>query len=218
MKNLTLLCGPMFAGKTTALLERYTEAPDDAVLFRPAFDTRYSHTDICTHDGRRFQANTLSSPQDLETLSPRPPAVFIDEVQFLEPPNFNGDLCAAITPLLNAGVEVTCAGLDLNWRGATFHATTALSRMAGHIVSLTARCAVCGRDARYTFKRSGSDKDVELGAGDTYEPRCTRHFYTFDDLAPPRTRARAHNDNRREALRPDMHGLPLFQRRPEDGI
>ena len=36
-------------------------------------------------------------------------------------------------------------------------------------------CTICGADAFYTYKKGGSDDDVEIGGKELYEPRCAIH-------------------------------------------
>jgi thymidine kinase len=55
--------------------------------------------------------------------------------------------------------------------------TAALAAMADEIVKLRAHCAVCGRPATKTLKRSAGGESVDLGGSDKYEPRCNDHWY-----------------------------------------
>ena len=61
-------------------------------------------------------------------------------------------------------------------KGEPFDIVSKLKSIADRTVPLQARCAVCGEPAIYTHKRGGSDADIELGAGEIYEPRCAKHF------------------------------------------
>ncbi len=97
--------------------------------------------------------------------------MFVDEVQFLEAPHFDGDFHAVVHALLLTGIPVTCAGLDCDWRGLPFDVTARLLAMADHVTKLTARCAVTGLPAPKTYKKRADDARVALGAADTYEAR-----------------------------------------------
>ena len=171
--RLVLVLGPMYAGKTTELLgrlrgERRARACE---AVKPAFDVRYGADRIASHDGDAEAARPIRRWGDVD---PAARAVFIDEVQFLEPPHFDGDAAAGVGSLLSRGVDVTACGLDTDWRRVPFRVAAALEAMADSVVRRTARCAVCGGAAAWTFKKSGAGPSVELGAGETYEARCGR--------------------------------------------
>jgi thymidine kinase len=176
--SLTVFSGPMFAGKTTALISavnaRAAESP--VVIIKPAMDNRYAETAIVTHDGVSHMAVPVASAADVfaavaAAAGDAPAQVFADEVQFMEPPHFHGDFHVVVHTLLMAGHRVTCGGLDCDWRGLPFDVTARLLAMADDVTKLTARCAVTGLPAQKTYKKIADGARVVLGAGDTYEPR-----------------------------------------------
>ena len=60
--SLTVICGPMFAGKTTALrreVERARAAGLRVAVVKPARDTRYAADAIVTHAGERTAARAV---------------------------------------------------------------------------------------------------------------------------------------------------------------
>ncbi|MFM1805281.1 MAG: hypothetical protein RL136_2160, partial [Planctomycetota bacterium] len=65
---LTVICGPMFAGKTTELQRRIACARDDGsrvLAVKPARDTRYAEHEIVTHGGIRVPARAVDSLDEL---------------------------------------------------------------------------------------------------------------------------------------------------------
>ena len=180
--TLTVVAGPMFAGKTSALIARIVEALDrhqqPVVIVKPAMDNRYAEAAIVTHDGVAHPALPIASEHDLFAAVAEaaarvqgPVHVFADEVQFLEAPHFHGSFHEAVHALLVAGNDVTCGGLDCDWRGMPFDVSARLLAMADHVEKLTARCAVTGLPAQKTYKKSPDATRIAVGAGDTYEPR-----------------------------------------------
>ena len=180
--TLTLLAGPMFAGKTSALIAQVNAASHahDApiVIIKPAMDNRYADNAIVTHDGVSHLAVPVACTEDVFAAVAEAQGrtglcvhLFADEVQFLERPHFHGDFHMVIHTLLQAGHNVTCGGLDCDWRGLPFDVTARLLAMADHVTKLTARCAVTGLPAQKTYKRVADGARVALGAADTYEPR-----------------------------------------------
>ena len=67
--TLTVVAGPMFAGKTSALIARIVEALDrhqqPVVIVKPAMDNRYAEAAIVTHDGVAHPALPIASEHDL---------------------------------------------------------------------------------------------------------------------------------------------------------
>ena len=171
---LTVICGPMFAGKSTKLIELAGELDSNScLLIKPAFDTRYHETKIMTHDGKSIDAisvNTIEEPAgDIEN-------VFLDEVQFMTAPYFADDVVAKTKHLLGRGIHVTVAGLDLDAYGEPFGITATLLAMAQNVIKLKARCIICNSSAHMTFKKISNDNKFELGETDIYEPRCGQHW------------------------------------------
>jgi thymidine kinase len=180
--SLSVLSGPMFAGKITSLIATVNAAVDvegaSVVIVKPAMDNRYADNAIVTHDGVAHLAVPVTGPDDVFGAvaaaagdGRRPLHVFADEVQFMERPHFDGDFHLVVHTLLMAGHRVTGGGLDCDWRGMPFDVTSRLLAMADHVTKLTARCAVSGQPAQKTYKKVADGTRVALGAADTYEPR-----------------------------------------------
>lgn len=172
--NLKAIVGPMFAGKSTALIGAKLREARPSLLLKPAFDTRYGATRVVSHDGLSSDAIAISEwpaiPDDVRV-------VLIDEVQFLAEPNFRGDVVAEVKGLLSRGVDVVVSGLDSDWRGDAFDVTARLMAMADEIDKRAAVCPVCGGRATKNFKKVRNDKVVELGESDLYEARCPAHWH-----------------------------------------
>lgn len=178
--NLTVICGPMYAGKTTELLRNILWSRNgqgkEVLVIKPAFDNRYSCTDIVTHDGLSTDAHAVTSSLDWFDLIDTAEIVFLDEVQFFMAPYYQGDIVEAVSELLSAGKTVYVNGLDLDAKGKPFAVTATMLAMADDIVKLKSSCSVCGQNATKTFKTVADDKTVELGSTGLYEPRCNRHW------------------------------------------
>lgn len=183
ISTLTVIAGPMFAGKTSALIRHIRAALDEGeravVIVKPAMDTRYADAAIVTHDGVAHPALPVANEHDLfaavaeaAARSGGPVRIFVDEMQFLEAPHFEGSFHECIHALLVAGHEVTAGGLDCDWRGMPFDVSARLMAMADHVHKLTARCNVTGLPAQKTYKKMADSARVALGAADTYEARA----------------------------------------------
>lgn len=178
--TLTVVCGPMYAGKTTEMLKRVLWAKNgqnrSVMVLKPAFDNRYAQTEIVSHDGLRTTAESVTELPIVTWYTSGPGLIVIDEVQFFTEPYVEGDVVEWVQRLLNAGHDVVAAGLDMDWRGTPFETTAKLLAMADTVIKTQANCTVCGRPAHKTFKKSGEGESVELGATDKYEARCNDHW------------------------------------------
>lgn len=175
--HLEVVCGPMFAGKTTELLKRVLWARNGlnqkVKVFKPAFDNRYSETEIVSHDGLRTVADSIATWVDLEGDWD---LVVFDEVQFFTDPHFDRDIVEIVARLLINGTNVLATGLDMDWKGNPFYTTAMLLAMADKVKKLKANCTVSGRPAGKTFKKTRSGDSIELGASDLYEARSNEHW------------------------------------------
>lgn len=176
--TLEVICGPMYAGKTTETLKRVLWARNGQSrhvhVFKPSFDNRYSETEIVSHDGLRTPATSVIALPQVQY--PVGTLVVLDEVQFFCEPYVQGDTVEWVREQLAVGVDVFVTGLDMDWQGKPFEITAQLMAMADKVTKITAHCTVCGRAASKTYKKTGSGDSVELGALDLYEARCPTHW------------------------------------------
>jgi thymidine kinase len=181
--SLSVICGPMFSGKSRELIRvvHIAEiAGQRTAMFKPRIDTRYSHTDIASHDGIRKQAQSVDTAREILSVLARhkalPEVVAIDEGQF-----FDRGITAVCLWLVDRGRRVVVAGLDRNFRGEPFGSMPELLACADEVVKLRAVCMRCkdprvtavlpqrlidGRPAPY------DSPEVMVGGADFYEARC----------------------------------------------
>ena len=175
--RLTIILGPMFAGKSTELICRglaAREMGEKILVLKPEIDDRYHKERVVSHSGEWLPAIPISIwpeiPKEIST-------VLLDEVQFFDKPWFRGNLSAMVTELLNNGVHVIASGLHADWRGKEFSVVRSLRTLANEIVFLTAICSVCGKPAHHTAKIGGTVEQVQIGGANLYEPRCAEHWH-----------------------------------------
>jgi len=172
--RIELICGPMFAGKTTALLQRLADARSAGrvvVAIQPAGDTRSGAGRLRTHGGDVVEAIAIAAAPELATAAARAAVVGIDEAHF-----FAADLAEACRARAACGVRVIVAGVDLDHRGRMFPAIAAIAECADDVTKLTAPCARCGAPAAYTQRLVASDAPIVVGGAEAYEPRCAACF------------------------------------------
>lgn len=179
---LTVITGPMFAGKTTYLINLLianTKVGRTVMAFKPAKDTRYAEQFIQSHNAAKFQSTAIQSPLEVfqqmaafEQVAGKsfyPSILGFDEAQFFEPMHMQ----KTVEDLLVGGFSVLVAGLAQNSFGEPFGAMGSLMAMADEVVHLPAVCALCKKSkATRTYRWNSSKDRVLVGGADDYEPRC----------------------------------------------
>lgn len=169
--SIEVITGPMFSGKTEELIRRVSRAEIAQIpymLFKPMFDTRYSETEIVSHDNKRIGAKPVMDAREILGLSVDASIVGIDEAQF-----FNKDLVTTCVNLANGGVRVIVAGLDMDYLGKPFQPLPDLLGVADKVTKLKAICMECKADAGFTHRINVTEeKRLMLGEKDAYEPLC----------------------------------------------
>jgi thymidine kinase len=190
---ITVYTGPMFSGKTQALMARLQSkqrAHKNVLVVKPALDDRYDSVDeivVKQKTAQRFEkhasmaAYPIKSVAELGALIRQidPDIIGIDEAQFFDEA-FSDALDTIAhktggrvggTPIAR-NLEVYIAGLDLDAWAKPFGPMPHLLAIADRVEKFMANCFQCGQDARFTQKIGGSAGLIEVGADDLYEARC----------------------------------------------
>ncbi len=170
--SLEVICGPMFAGKTTALLARIAAARAGgrrAIVVKPARDTRYDPRALATHDGRREPALSVRALD--EVRAGVGDAVFVDEVHF-----FGSDAVPPIEALLAAGADVTVAGCDIDHFGGAFAPFDALIPRAAVLSRIAGACARCGAPSTHSERLIPTRERVVVGGIGDFVATCAACF------------------------------------------
>ncbi len=83
-KDIEVITGCMFAGKTTELLKRLKKTNKKYLLIKPKTDTRNSGDRLISHDGIEAQALTVHKLSDIFDKLDNIQLVAIDEAQFFD--------------------------------------------------------------------------------------------------------------------------------------
>lgn len=159
--GLEVFIGPMFAGKTSALLQRveaYEMAGMHVAVIKSDKDNRYSEREIATHDGVKRSCFTACSLNDFrngieDTAYEDIDVLAIDEAQFFS------DLAQFCTYAVDLdGKIVIVAGLDGDYRRKRFGQILDLIPLADTVVKLTAVCRFCEEERLAV--RGGFDNSV----------------------------------------------------------
>ena len=173
--KLIVHTGSMFSGKTTSLrreLFRLRIAKYKVVAFKPDIDNRYDDKKIITHDHKEIDAYKINDLKELLEYKNNHEidAIGIDEIQFFK--NDPAEVIEIFDELIKSNITVVVSGLDMDYKARPFEIIKELMPMADVLEKHHAICANCGEDAWVSFRKTGEEDRIEIGADEIYEPLC----------------------------------------------
>jgi thymidine kinase len=179
--NLTVICGPMFSGKTEELLRRIRRAQygmKKIQICKHATDDRYEKKYVISHLGDKIEASLLTKPEDLlNIIKIDTDIIAIDEIQF-----FGLEIISTIIELRDKGFDIIISGLDLDFRGIPFGPMPYLLALADEVIKLKAVCFKTGKEAQYSQRlingnpAKHTDPIILVAAIDFYQARSREAF------------------------------------------
>lgn len=180
--RLEVIAGPMYAGKTSELIERVRRskiADKKVKVFKPVIDDRYGECVVGSHNGEEIKAVRVEDSKEIiDKTGSNIEVVAVDEAQF-----FGEGIVSNAQALAQGGRRVIISGTDQTFRGTPFRPVSDLMAVAESVDKLTAVCRVCGDTASMNQRldQEGEpahveEKTVKVGGEGTYEARC-RHCH-----------------------------------------
>ena len=172
--SIEVIAGSMFSGKTEELIRRLKRAQfakQKVEIFKPDIDTRYSETELVSHDENVIRSTPVENSANILLYSGDADVIGIDEAQF-----FDKGLVEVAMKLADLGVRVIIAGLDMDFKGVPFGPIPGLMAVADEVTKVHAICVKCGNIAQFSHRLSDKEQVVLLGEKDIYEPLCRRCF------------------------------------------
>ncbi|SRR5690554_1995276 len=176
------ITGSMFSGKTEELLRRLKRAKfakQKVEIFKPVIDTRFSSTEVVSHDENAIRSTPVDNSSNILLLAGDVDVIGIDEAQF-----FDSGLTEVVQKLANMGVRVLIAGLDMDFKGIPFGPMPGILAIADYVTKVHAICVRCGSIAQFSHRFSEKEQVVLLGEKEVYEPLC-RRCYLLATLTQP---------------------------------
>jgi thymidine kinase len=182
---LTVFTGPMYAGKSSALISRavaHAIAGQYVVAFKPDSDDRYDKINIVSHSNYSFPALPINKDfatlilrhvQEYEDTGNHVDVVCIDEAQF-----FDGVYEVVRELVYFKKKTVLVSGLAQDYKGDPFGDMPNILAIADDIVHLKSVCNKSNRVgvATRTFKKKHNGQQVEVGGKELYEARSFEHW------------------------------------------
>lgn len=152
--------GPMFSGKTSALLTVYFNMwnKKNIMCFKPKMNTR--------DDGIKSKNIRENVPAiEIEDLSEIPThlkkntrTIFIDEANFL-----TGDVSILTDLNINKNVDIYIAGLNMTSEQKPFGIMPNILAISDYIEISKSYCTICNREASYTYFEGNKNDDIVVG-------------------------------------------------------
>ena len=172
--RIEVVCGSMFSGKTEELIRRLKRAKfarQHVIIFKPVIDTRYSDTNVVSHDHNAIPSPPVANSDAVLQMSAGYDVIGIDEAQF-----FDDGLVEVCNKLAYRGIRVIAVGLDMDFKGVPFGPMPALCAIADEVTKVHAICVKCGALAYVSHRLVKNDSQVMLGEKTEYEPLCRECF------------------------------------------
>ena len=183
---LELIIGPMYAGKTSKIIDIYKQCQFcniPVAVINHSLDTRYDNSLLSTHDKIMIPCIKTNRLKDiynykkynsdfpdnyaLKVKLDEADVILINEGQFFE------DLCECVEHMLKNGKKVFVAGLDGDFERKKFGHMLDLIPLCDKITKITSLCSICKDGTPAIFsKRLTNEKEQTLIGSDNYIPVC----------------------------------------------
>lgn len=171
---IEVITGSMFSGKTEELIRRMNRAliaKQNVEIFKPIIDTRYHEEDVVSHNENSIRSTPVENSSNILLLATEVDVVGIDEAQF-----FDEGIVDVCNQLASNGVRVIVAGLDMDYTGKPFGPMPYLMATAEYVTKVHAICTRTGNLAHYSFRKTTSSSQIQLGETEEYEPLSRAEF------------------------------------------
>lgn len=171
--SLHLFIGPMFAGKSSKLIESYNNAinnDEHVVVLTHSNENRYSKDEVTTHDQKKIQClkysciNNFIKDQQIVLNSCH--TILIDEAQFFP------DLLSCLELVEKMGKKVFIFGLDGDFQRQKFGNILDLIPYSDTVEKLNARCNECENKAIFSHRIIQEKEQIVIGSKNIYIPLC----------------------------------------------
>lgn len=152
--------GPMFSGKTTALLSTYFNMwnKKNILCFKPKINTR--------DDGiksknikENVEAIEIKNLNEIKSyLKKNTRTIFIDEANFLK-----GDVSELVSISVDMDIDIYICGLNMTSEQKPFGIMNDILAVSDYIEIKKGYCTDCNREAAYTYFEGEKNKDIIVG-------------------------------------------------------
>lgn len=175
--SLHIRIGPMYAGKTSKLIETYEDCLDNdenTIVLTHSAEIRYSVDNLSTHDQKNIpclKCDTIKSFLDdhIDKIKDCR-VILIDEGQFFT------DISKVLTLVDNLHKHVFIFGLDGDFKQNKFGHILDLIPHCDSIEKLHAVCSVCNERACFSHRTIESNEQIIVGSQGIYQSLCRKCY------------------------------------------
>jgi thymidine kinase len=175
---LELIIGPMYSGKTTAILEIYKKCnfcSIPCIIINHKLDNRYHDTMLCNHDkvmAPCFHIDKLEHILQNKSYLDSD-VILINEGQFFT------DLYDVVSIMLKQNKKIYICGLDGDFERKKFGSMIDLIPMCDKVTKNTSLCSLCKDGTLGIFSmRLTHEKEQTVVGYDNYIPVCRNCYET----------------------------------------
>tara|TARA_Y100000389_G_scaffold204323_1_gene256243 strand:- start:2974 stop:3528 length:555 start_codon:yes stop_codon:yes gene_type:complete len=175
---LEVILGPMFAGKTTRIIEQYNKNPNESIAINYSGDTRYGSNVISTHDGKKIDCISMNELSPLKNSKELTSAniILINEGQFFT------DLQDFVKFILDTTTKsIYVCGLDGDFNQNKFGYILDIIPLADKVTKLTGNCNNCDGASLFSHRISNEEGQVVIGSNN-YIPLCRKCYRNRFDI------------------------------------
>lgn len=171
--SLNLFIGPMYAGKTSKLIDIYKDNlinKQKTMVLTHSTEVRYSIENLSTHNKKQISCFKFDSIQtfinDKKEEIMDTSVILIDEAQFFT------DLKEILYLVDNLNKNVYIFGLDGDFKRNKFGNILDLIPFCDTVTKLHAVCNICKKKAIFSHRNNQSKEQILIGSQDIYQPLC----------------------------------------------
>ena len=170
---LKIILGCMYAGKTSKLINIYNMmkfSNISTLVINYKEDTRYSNTQLSTHDKKMIPCVQCLKLMDLlKNREIEEKVIIINEGQFFT------DIVKFVKDMLNKDKHIYICGLDGDFQMKKFGDLLELIPICNEVEKLSAICSICANGTKaYFTKRITNEKGQKVIGSDNYLPVCRK--------------------------------------------
>jgi len=165
---LEVILGPMFSGKTTALLNQYYLNDENTVAINYSGDTRYHESKLSTHDLKMIHCINSNELLPLITND----EILQSKVLLINEGQFFPDLIQFVSNMVDLHKKtIYVCGLDADFQRNKFGGILDLIPICDKVTKLNGKCNDCDNHSIFSYRLSTEEEQVVIGSSN-YIPLC----------------------------------------------
>jgi thymidine kinase len=172
---LEIILGPMFSGKTTALIDLYHDynknlnIPESKIMvLNYTLDKRYHDNMLSTHDLKMIPCHFIENLADVFLF----PEYDETEVILINEGQFFDDLYQVVNDMVTRDKKnVHICGLDGDFKRKRFGQLLDLIPLCDNVTKFKSKCNDCGKPALFSHRITEERSQVSIGSSN-YVPLC----------------------------------------------